>query len=144
MEKVLGRYLYSYEDVHHIDEDKHNNSPDNLMVFRSHADHVRHHKSSNNELIKHDDGTYSCILKQHDTKCVVCGNITNNRKYKYCSDECVHIAQRRCDRPNKKELYTLLCENSFVKVGNMFDVSDTAIRKWCKSYGLSSKAKDYK
>ena len=38
----------------------------------------------------------------------------------------------------------LLKENSFCAVGKMFGVSDNAIRKWCKSYGLPTRARDYK
>jgi hypothetical protein len=44
MEKKLGRILEKHEVVHHIDEDKKNNHPDNLMVM-SLADHTSlHHK----------------------------------------------------------------------------------------------------
>lgn len=43
MEQKIGRYLEPGEVVHHIDEDRLNNHPDNLMLFASHADHMRHH-----------------------------------------------------------------------------------------------------
>lgn len=33
MEKKLGRYLESYESVHHVDGDKTNNAPENLVVM---------------------------------------------------------------------------------------------------------------
>jgi len=42
-EMMLGRYLLPDEDVHHIDEDKTNNRPDNLIVL-SHATHMRLHR----------------------------------------------------------------------------------------------------
>lgn len=58
---------------------------------------------------------------------------------------CNKIAMRKVhNRPSAEELYNLLKNNSFVAVGKMFNVSDNAIRKWCKSYGLSSRASDYK
>lgn len=42
MEKKLGRYLKPSEVVHHIDGDKLNNHPDNLGVFQTNRDHLRH------------------------------------------------------------------------------------------------------
>ncbi|TLG71388.1 HNH endonuclease [Culicoidibacter larvae] len=42
-EKMLGRPLNPGEVVHHIDENKRNNDPSNLMVFSSQEEHARHH-----------------------------------------------------------------------------------------------------
>lgn len=44
-EKMIGRKLRKGEVVHHIDEDKRNNHPLNLMVFASQAEHVKWHKN---------------------------------------------------------------------------------------------------
>ena len=41
MERKLGRYLTPHEVVHHIDGDSQNNSPENLIVFRTNADHLK-------------------------------------------------------------------------------------------------------
>lgn len=47
-ELKLGRKLKPGEVVHHINGNKRNNKPSNLMVFSSQADHLEWHK-------KHDD-----------------------------------------------------------------------------------------
>lgn len=43
-ELMLGRPLAQGEVVHHIDGDKRNNSPENLMIFPSQAEHAKWHK----------------------------------------------------------------------------------------------------
>lgn len=76
--------------------------------------------------------------------CSICGKpITGKGITGKCYD-CHQKESRVVERPNPEELKKLLQENNFVKVGKMFGVSDTAIRKWCKNYGMSTKAKDYK
>lgn len=78
--------------------------------------------------------------------CKNCGKqITKNTKtglcYKCWSDK---YNKKVLDRPSKEELIRLLKQYNFVKVGKMYGVTDNAVRKWCKKYGISSKAADYK
>lgn len=42
-EQLLGRPLKNGEVVHHIDGNKRNNRPENLMIFSSQAEHARWH-----------------------------------------------------------------------------------------------------
>lgn len=44
-EWILGRPLAHGEVVHHVDGDKRNNEPENLMVFSSQAEHAAWHKA---------------------------------------------------------------------------------------------------
>lgn len=42
-EKMIGRFINKDEDVHHINGNKTDNRPENLMVL-SHSDHMKLHK----------------------------------------------------------------------------------------------------
>ena len=50
--KMLGRRLLPGEVVHHIDMDKHNNDPGNLMVFKSQEAHARWHREHEKEVVR--------------------------------------------------------------------------------------------
>ena len=52
--------------------------------------------------------------------------------------------QRRVERPSKEELGRLLQESNFTVIGKTYGVSDNAIRRWCKTYGLPYRRKDMK
>lgn len=60
-ESILGRNLSKEEVVHHIDQNRLNNDPSNLLVFKTKSDHSRFHNKKHPELIKQEDGTFICI-----------------------------------------------------------------------------------
>jgi len=44
-ERMLGRKLKPGEVVHHINGDKHDNRPENLMVFKNSKEHMEYHRA---------------------------------------------------------------------------------------------------
>ena len=58
--------------------------------------------------------------------------------------QCAKIAQRKVVRPSREELKKLVREHSFVELGKQFQVSDNAIKKWCKFYNLPFRKADIK
>ena len=62
-EKKIGRKLKEGEVVHHIDKNRRNNQPENLMVLRSEADHNRIHKIYGAIVYLNTDNSCSVISK---------------------------------------------------------------------------------
>lgn len=55
-----------------------------------------------------------------------------------------HFKERRCIWPTKDELFELIKKHPFTTLAKKFGVSDKAITKWCKHYGLPYRKKDIK
>jgi len=54
-----------------------------------------------------------------------------------CS-KCHLLRRRKVERPTKEELEKLIFELPFTKLSEKFGVSDVAIKKWCKQYGITN------
>lgn len=92
---------------------------------------------------RHQSNRSYPIRSKNKTHCIDCG-IEINYGTLRCTN-CNQMHQRKVkNRPSKEELFDLLKHNSFVAVGRMFNVSDNAIRKWCRNYNIPSKASDYR
>ena len=68
-------------------------------------------------------------------KCESC----NNEVYgtKFCSVSCARIKHRKVkNRPTKTELKKMIDTKTWVSIGKEYNVSDNAVRKWAKTYGL--------
>lgn len=137
-EKILGRQLNKLEVVHHKDKNRHNNSPDNLIVFKTKSDHTRYHNTG----IMEKCGDVYISPKQYN-RCIDCGTVID-RKAKRCVNCYNKFMNSNSNKPDKNTLEELIHTISFVQIGKMFNVSDNTIRKWCKSYGLTYRSKDIK
>ena len=142
-EEKLGRYLLPDEVVHHIDEDKTNNHPDNLMVFYTKADHTSFHRNNSDMSSLFLLPCGSWINTTITTRCPICGKHKDTHA-KLCL-KC-YQKQQKSNKPSKEELFTMLQQTKghFTNVGKHYGVSDNAVRKWCKSYNLPSHSSDYK
>lgn len=136
-EKKLGRKLKNDEVVHHLDKNRSNNNPDNLIVFINTSEHIAFHQGCN--IIGYKDGSAYCDRKIN--KCPICGKKIDS-KAKLCV-ECYNDERRKL-KIDKDVLYNLLLNNSFSKVGKMFGITDNAIRKYCKKFNIPYKSSDYK
>lgn len=141
-EKKLGRYLLPGEVVHHIDENKTNNDPANLMVFHTKADHTSFHKHGCNMETASLLPCGSWISTVLTTRCPLCW-AHKNSSAKLCR-KC-YQRQYPSSKPNKEELLSVLQQTKghFTNVGRHYKVSASTVRKWCKGYNLPYHSSDY-
>ena len=68
-------------------------------------------------------------------KCIDCGIIISKQ-----SDRCLECSYKRqrkiLNRPKPFELAKMIVETGFRQVGEIYGVTDNAVRKWCKKYKL--------
>jgi hypothetical protein len=137
-EEILQRPLNEKEEVHHRDENRKNNSPSNIIIFKTGEDHHRFHKQYSG-IVETGDGT--CVCEEIKKLCEVCGKPLHSKKSKYC---------QKCERekkaehlPSKELLQTLLWKEPSTTIGKRFGVSSKAVEKWCKKYGINKPPRGY-
>lgn len=77
-------------------------------------------------------------------KCLYCGKEfkPKDSKAKYCSVEC-YRASNSGSRPSFSELIESFKKyKSFLSVGKFYNVSDSAVRKWCRLYKIPDSTKE--
>lgn len=126
-EDMLGRPLYDDEEVHHLDEDKLNNHPENLLVLPS-SQHMKLHGWLRRLGI--DPKNYPTKL------CRNCGVVISHQLISYCGPTCAALGSRVVARPSKEQLALDVNVMSLVKTGEKYNVSDNSIRKWCRHYDI--------
>lgn len=153
-EKCGYNKYYGALQFHHTDPDKKENSWSKLRG-RSYATlsreldkcrllcancHAEEHEKPIGEFIF---AHKSWVERQKDrlSTCKQCGtkfDRGDNKNAKFCSTKCTQQSRRKVkNRPSKDKLKKLLETKTWVFVGKLFGVSDNAIRKWAKQYGLS-------
>ena len=122
----------------HIDGDNHNNLTDNLRWICPNCNsQLSTFAGRNNKKRKiKKGGMYIPVQNRKATKkiCPICNINEIMKTSKMCKD--CRSKEKRKNIPPKEELENLIYTTPFVKIGKIYGVSDNAVRKWCKSYGL--------
>ena len=134
---MLGRFLKDEEFVHHKDEDGHNNSPDNLMIFASNSDHAAFHSGAE---IYEKDRLYYAKKKSRKNYCKDCG-IEISRQSMRCVGCYNKNKENKSSCPDRNTLKNLIRYNNFVFIGKAYNVSSKTVEKWCIKHNLPSKSR---
>lgn len=141
-EKMMGRQLRDNEDVHHPDEDKTNNRPENLLVLEK-SQHSKLHSFLQKHILI-PINPFECTEKMEMNEfCQHCGKELTKTKF-YCSSECSFAG--RSKRPNEltpERLYLEIQSTPASVLANKYNVSDKTIEKWCKKDNISKPGRGF-
>lgn len=127
---VYENYINSILDtsihIHHIDENKKNNSLDNLKPILP-GQHMKIH-------IKH----MNTVRMLYNKTCSICNKTikTYRKSQKFCSLSCCGRYKRIANYPNKDELAEEIKKFSREEIGRRYGVTGNAVKRWCIKYGF--------
>lgn len=143
-QKNLERKLKSKEVTEFMNESEDNKRFISVLVFDSAESRDRWHRIPLvlRQLVNNGNGSYRCQFA-HGI-CLYC-NKSLQRPYQdtYCSQQCSKLALRRTIRPSKEELKKLIWTKPTTHIAKDFGVSDKAVEKWCKAYGIDKPPRGY-
>jgi len=133
-EAFIGKILNS-NDINHIDHDKSNNAPHNLESI-THHDNLKDQAIYANGVYK-DSHNYEGL-----NNCPICGSVINykSKMCKHCTD-----IKKTSHRIPKNDIIKSLTKSrgNFTKSAKEFNISDNALRKWCRKYKLPSRSSQW-
>lgn len=139
-EACLGRSLQQDEIVHHLDGDRTNNRSCNLLVItRGEHNKLENWLSCGAPSSKVDGLNRMKSGKPKWKKaeyCNICNKTLQGKQKNCCSKECSDLFCRKVIRPSKDALLEDLSSKSILSIGKKYGVSDNAVRKWMKRYGI--------
>ena len=94
---------------------------------------------------KHEINSKKKSAKTKENYCIDCGKRISSTA-KRCNSCAQKEKQKRLslNRPNRETLKNLIRTKSFCEIARMYDVTDNAVRKWCKLFNLPYKSKEIK
>lgn len=114
---------HNLPEINHKDYDKTNNNVNNLEWCT--------HQYNIQDMLKHYD------VNLHEKKyCIDCGKEISFYAIRCLSCENKQRIRNNKHIPTRDILKELIRNNTFTKIGEMFNVSDNAVKKWCDRYHL--------
>lgn len=74
--------------------------------------------------------------------CTICGSPSHRSIHQLCR-KCYVIKSRKVERPPKEHLEKLVWEKPTATIAKEYRVTDNAVAKWCKQYGITKPSRGY-
>ena len=122
-------------ELHHKDCNHHNNNLENLVLLCPTC-HKYEHDSI--KICRTDTKSKTHRKKvKYENHCVDCRSLCSSRALRCKSCSALELMKNKSRRPSKEQLIQDFNElKSFVRVGKKYQVSDNAVRKWCRYYKI--------
>jgi HNH endonuclease len=140
-EEVIDRGIREGEVVHHLDSNRSNNSPDNLLVLSGPMHAKLHSWMRKHEITPND--------KQKERNALGCIRCPECQKpvipdLKFCSNACHNESRKReTKKPSKEQLEAIVWTKPCVEIAKDLGVSDSIITRWCKQSGVEKPPRGY-
>lgn len=135
--EFLGRPLRKKEVVHHLDGSRDNNRTENLLVLLR-SEHTKLHEWLKSAAGRKLSAKHRVNSKNTETHCVICGTTLQAKQKLCCSTTCdAKRKAKNSSMPSRKALMQdIASKMSYVVMGRKYGVTDNAVRKWARKYGL--------
>lgn len=129
-EEDYSRKIENDEEVHHLDFNRSNNNPSNLIILSE-----RSHKKLHS-FIKQQSNT--SVIDEDCKRCYICNKPLKLQQRFFCSRKCFLIENKsKLDTISLNEILFKLTKNSMVTVAKEYNISDNGLRKFLKTkYGF--------
>lgn len=125
----LGRWLESWELVHHKDEDRTNNDPTNLEL-KTRSKHASDHQIERYGRKKYRRCGYCNDRFWPDKR-------FGNRRSKFCSQRCAHEASVKATI-SKRRLRRLISRGkTYESIGRRYGITGAAVKKKAVKFGIA-------
>lgn len=140
-EEDLGRLLRKDEEVHHLDLDRSNNRPSNLIVLSKKAHRKLHKWIQNGAFISKGINGNSVNSRKPKLRCKVCNKPLKLKQRYYCSTACTNNDKKsKMDGISLNEILEKLSKSNMFQVAKEYNISDNGLRKWLKTKHNLNKA----
>lgn len=138
-EEIIGRPLRPEEEVHHLDGNRINNLPRNLLVLEN-TQHVKLHNWLSQHIITPIEG--SKAHRELQLNYCNCG-AQIEADTKYCSTACSGKANLKVAEIDKEELQKEVWLAPTSSLATKYGISDKALEKRCKKLGIEKPPRGY-
>jgi hypothetical protein len=116
-----------------------------LLCMNCHGE-VHHEETDKSyfdyEMTRRESKLHVCVNCGKDFK-VTASHAERDNGGHFCSMECFGVSRRKVERPSNEQLAELVWKMPTTKIAETYGVSDKAVGKWCKNYGIEKPPRGY-